>query len=138
MISLKELLSGNDYNSLPKDHQQNIMDLLEKINRVRTAWNKPMGITSGYRSKQHHIEVYKNLAIQRGKSFNINQVPMGSNHLKGAAVDINDPDGSLYKWCQDNTVLLEQIGLWMEVKDDQLRVHFQIFPPKSGDRFFKP
>jgi LAS superfamily LD-carboxypeptidase LdcB len=135
---MKELLCGNILEDQSEEIQANLAELLEKMNKVRTARNQPMNITSGLRSKEHHIQVYKDLAKQRGQVFDISKVPMGSAHLKGAAVDISDPNGDLYQWTQDNTELMEEIGLWMEIKDDQHRVHYQIFPPKSGNRFFHP
>lgn len=138
MISLKELLKGKDFNSLPKEHQDNMLVLLERINKVRSAWNKPMLVTSGYRAKEDHIRIYKELAVKRNVQFDETKIPWGSQHLKGAAVDISDPDGKLHAWTEQNEKLMEEIGLWMEVKDDQKRVHYQIFPPKSGKRFFKP
>lgn len=137
-ITMKELLCGNDLNNQDKEVQDNLNELLIRINKIRTAYNKSMSVTSGLRSKDHHIEVYKNLAKQRGVPFDINKVPMSSQHLKGAAVDISDPDGSLFQWTKDNESLITSVGLWMEEKDDQPRVHFQIFPPKSGKRWFKP
>lgn len=138
MVSLKELLKGKDFSTLPKEHQDNLMILLEKINKVRTAYNKPMSVTSGYRSKEDHIRIYKELAVKRRVEFDETKIPWGSQHLKGAAVDISDPDGKLFEWTKQNEKLMEQIGLWMEVKDDQARVHYQIYAPKSGSRFFKP
>lgn len=138
MISLKELLNGVDYNTLPRDHQNNIITLLERINKVREKWNKPMIVTSGYRSKADHIRIYKELAKKRNITFKEASIPWGSAHLVGAAVDISDPTGELYEWVFNNQALMEEIGLWMEVKDDQKRVHFQVYSPKSGKRFFNP
>ena len=138
MITLKELLNGVNFNLLPKDHKNNILDLLERINKVRQAYAKPMTVTSGYRTMADHLRIYKELAVKRKVVYDESKVPMGSLHLKGAAVDISDPDGKLFDWVEQNVKLMEQIGLWMETKDDQKRVHFQVFPPKSGNRFFKP
>lgn len=138
MVTLKELLKGADFNVLPKEHRDNLMDLLEKINKVRQAWGKPMFVTSGYRTMNDHIRIYKELAKKRNLQYDESKVPMGSLHLKGAAVDISDPDGKLFEWVLLNVKLMEQLGLFMEEKDDQKRVHFQLFAPKSGKRFFKP
>lgn len=138
MVSLKELLKGKDFSTVPKEHQDNLLILLEKINKVRAAYNKPMTVTSGYRSKEDHIRIYKELAIKRKVEFDETKIPWGSQHLKGAAVDISDPDGKLFEWTKQNEKLMEQIGLWMEEKDDQKRVHYQTLPPKSGKRFFTP
>jgi len=138
VITLKELLSGNDLKVQPLEILDNLDVLLLKMNKVRVAYDKAMIVTSGLRSMDHHVDIYKALAKQRKMTFDMLKVPMGSNHLKGKAVDISDPDGKLYKWCEDNVKLLEEIGLWLELSDDQPRVHFQITPPKSGLRFFKP
>jgi uncharacterized protein YcbK (DUF882 family) len=137
-ITLKELTKGYNFASLPSSHRDNLEVLHERINKIRTAWAKPMSVTSGYRSLEHHLRVYKDIAAAKGQPFDKDRVPMGSKHLIGAAVDIYDHDGSLHDWCMANVPLLESVGLWCEVKDKQPRVHFQILPPRSGSRFFKP
>lgn len=134
MITLNEL-NPKGFPTTP-EQDQNLNTLLARMNIIRAAWNKPMIATSGLRSLEDHKRIYMELAKQRGIS-NI-RIPMGSAHLKGAAVDISDPDGSLYEWCKQNVALLEKAEVWLEEKDDQKRVHFQIFPPASGKRFFKP
>lgn len=138
LITEKEILRSNKREDMPEDHQKNLDELLEKINKIRYAWNKPMRINSGYRSKEDHIRIYKELAVQRKQVFNPDKIPWGSAHLKCAAVDISDPDGSLYAWTHTHKALMEEIGVWMELADDQPRVHFQIYPPKSGNRWFGP
>jgi uncharacterized protein YcbK (DUF882 family) len=138
LVTLNELLKGSKLESIPVEHQANIKELHKRINLIREAYGKPMVVTSGYRSKEDHTRIYKELAVKRNVQFDENKIPWGSQHLKGAAVDISDPDGKLYEWTEQNTKLLEQVGLWCEVKDDQRRVHYQTFPPKSGKRFFSP
>ena len=138
LITESEILKAVKKEDMPEDHQKNLEELLEKINKVRYAWGKPMRVTSGYRSKEDQIRIYKDLAAQRKQVFDESKIPWGSAHLKCAAVDISDPDGSLYDWTHDNEALMEEIGVWMEVKDDQARVHFQIYAPKSGKRWFSP
>ena len=138
-ISMEELLKGKNLVDLPKEHQENLAILLEKMNKIRDLWGKPMTVTSGYRSKEDHLRIYKELAVKRNKPFDEKAIPWGSAHLKAAAVDIADnSEYTLYNWCQSNIKTLEDVGLWCEVKDDQKRVHFQIYPPKSGHRFFDP
>ena len=137
MISYKELLGSHAVSELSIAHQHNLEELLKRINIIRAAWGKPMTVTSGYRSMQDHIRIYSTLASKRGVQFDASKVPMSSAHLKSSAVDISDPDGSLYDWCRANEPLLESTELWCEEKDDQARVHFQIYPPRSGSRFFK-
>lgn len=123
MISLKEL-NSHAYPTTP-EIDNNLNTLLERINKIREAWGKPMTITSGLRSQADQ---------QR-----INPKAPKSNHLIGAAVDIEDKDGSLAQWNQDNVKLLESVGLWCEHPDNTPGwEHYQIYPPKSGNRFFHP
>ena len=131
MITLHEL---NPHNfTVTKEQETNALILLMKINKVRTAWGKPMTITSGLRSLSDHLRIYAEMGIT-----DENKIPMKSKHLSFEAVDISDPDGSLMAWCLANQHILEDAGLWCEEKDDKKRVHFQIVPPRSGRRFFKP
>ena len=139
MITLDELLDGNDYESLSPEIHANLQELLIRINKVRAAWGKPMIVNSGLRTMEHHIEIYKDKAKREGKVFNIKKVPMKSRHLRGQAVDISDPKRELQKWCSANVTLLESVGLWMEsFVFTKTWCHFQINPPQSGRRFFMP
>lgn len=64
-----------------------------------------------------------------------------SKHMLGQAIDIGDVDGALDEWCftAEGTTALAEIGLWMEHKSATPRwAHFQIVPPRSGNRFFRP
>lgn len=131
---MDELLKGTKLESLPKEHQDNLKILLEKVNKIRTAYNKPMTITSGYRSMDDHLRIYKEKGIT-DKS----KIPMQSRHLYGLACDISDPKQELQKWIKSNIKLLEDVGLWCEdFSATKNWVHFQIVPPKSGSRFFLP
>jgi len=116
--------------------ESNMRTLIERMCIVRSAWGKPMKVTSGFRSIDDHKRIYREIAQKRG--LETIRVPMGSRHLEGAACDISDPDGTLMDWCLANESILVEIGLWCEERDATPRVHFQIFPPKSGKRFFKP
>lgn len=134
MITMNELLSNQaTFDSLDKDVQENLNQLFLKVNIVRKEYGKPMIVTSGLRTKKHHLEIYARKGIYPPK------VPMKSNHLFGRAVDFADGDGKLKKWILENIALMEEIGLWMEdFNATKTWVHFQINPPKSGNRFFKP
>ena len=134
MITMNELLSNQaSFDSLDKDVQENLNQLFLKVNIVRKEYGKPMIVTSGLRTKKHHLEIYARKGIYPPK------VPMKSNHLFGRAVDFADGDGKLKKWILENIDLMEEIGLWMEdFNATKTWVHFQINPPKSGNRFFKP
>lgn len=133
MITMSELLKDKKLEDQTQEIQDNLKVLLERINKVRTAYSKPMTVTSGLRTMEDHLRIYKEMGITDKA-----KIPMKSNHLKGAACDISDPDGKLYDWTKLNEKLMEQIGLWMEIKDTQKRVHYQIFSPASGARFFHP
>jgi hypothetical protein len=132
MIAMKELLGGRTIADIEHSAQLNLDELLKRINVIREAWGKPMTVTSGFRDPQDQLRIY------RAKGIPDNKIPMGSAHLKGAAVDILDTDGSLMQWCRDNVPLLEKTELWCEDDPSTPRVHFQIYPPGSGNRFFKP
>lgn len=138
-ISIKELNKNNV--ELTPEQEQNLKVLHEKMNKIRTLWGRPMIVTSGVRSMADHLRIYRELAEKRGKEFDESKVPMGSMHLKASACDISDPDGKLFDWCKANEEKLAEIGLWLEEKDDQARVHFQIFQYRSWaegkSRFFK-
>jgi uncharacterized protein YcbK (DUF882 family) len=133
MITYKELLGRHNVNDVSIEIQHNLEELQSKLNQIRKLWNKPMIVTSGFRSMEDHIRIYSQMGItDRSK------IPMKSKHLVGQAADISDPDGKLYDWCVKNEHHLVDIGLWCEVKDKQKRVHFQTRPPGSGKRFFNP
>lgn len=130
---MDELLSGAKYEGLENEIQHNLSILLQKVNKVRSLYGKPMIVTSGLRTKQHHLEIYARKGIFPPK------VPMKSNHLFGRAVDFADGDGKLKKWILENIKQIEEIGLYMEdFSATKTWVHFQTNPPKSGKRFFMP
>lgn len=132
-ISMDELLKGADLSKQDKEIQDNLAILLERINKVRAAYGKSMTVTSGIRTKEDQIRIYK------AKGIPENKIPWGSQHLKGGAVDISDPKKELQKWCSENVKILEDAGLWCEdFSATPNWIHFQITPPKSGKRFFMP
>lgn len=96
-----------------------------------------MVVTSGLRSMEDHLCIYREKAAKEGVAFDESKVPKKSLHLFGAAVDIWDPHGELMDWCVKNEKRLEQIQLWVEA-GTRGWVHFQIYAPNSGKRFFKP
>ena len=133
MISRDELMSGFDFDSLPSNQQYNIGVLLDRVNKIRTLWNKPMIVTSGYRSMKHHLEIYAAKGITDPK-----RIPMQSKHLTGEAVDISDPNLELTKWLKENdSQRLKDVLLWCE-EGNANWTHFQITPPKSGNLWFLP
>lgn len=134
MISMNEILKGVKLESLPKEHQDNIKVLLEKVNKIRSAYGKPMSVTSGYRSLEDHLRIYKEKGIT-----DQSKIPMKSKHLSGEAVDFSDPKQELQKWILANVKILEDAGIYCEdFSATKNWVHCQIVPPKSGKRFFLP
>lgn len=122
MIELKEL-NPHDYDTTP-EIDNNLQILLERVNKIRTEWGKPMTVTSGLRS----------MADQQ----RINPSAPKSNHLIGAAVDIYDPDLSITAWLKENdSERLIEAELWCE-QGNKNWIHFQIYPPHSGNRWFLP
>lgn len=126
MISMDEILKGRaKLKDLPAATQDNLAILHFRINQVRAAYGKPMKVNDGLR-------------IVQGSGS------LTSHHFKGAAIDIDDDDaGTFWKWCWENRFLIAKIGLWMEHpcwthSKGGTWMHFQIFPPNSGKRFFVP
>jgi uncharacterized protein YcbK (DUF882 family) len=133
MITFKEMIGDVSIADIPILHQQNIQELLKKVNVIRDEWAKPMTVTSGYRTLQDHLRIYS----QKGITDRAH-IPMKSQHLIGAAVDIYDPDLSLTKWLKENdSQRLKDAGLYCEDGNPNW-VHFQLFPPKSMRRWFLP
>lgn len=131
---MKELIKDTPISDISLEIQHNLEEVLLRINKIRTAYNKPMTVTSGYRTMQDHIRIYNAKGI-----MDLKKIPMQSRHLYGKAVDISDPNKDLQKWCLANIKMLEDVGLWLEdFSATPNWVHFQIEPPKSGKRMFKP
>lgn len=132
MITWQEMLGKYKESDISNEFIPNLKELHKRINVIRNAYGKPMIPTSIFRSMADHLRIYTQKGIT-DKS----KIPMGSNHLKGCAIDIADPQGKLMEWTKENIPLLEEVGLWCE---DGISgwCHFQSVPPKSGKRFFLP
>lgn len=129
MISMNEILMGRaKLEDLDAEIQKNLNELLIRINKLRTAYGKPLKVNDGYRRPE---DTPKNGAAK-------------SKHLLGQAIDLDDDDTAfLWKWVQSNLQLMKDIGLWME--DPRYThgkigtwMHFQIVAPASGKRIFIP
>jgi len=119
---------------------RNLETLHASMNIIRKAYGKPMRVTSGVRSMEDHKRIY--LEIAKKKGIQNPRIPMGSKHLQAAAVDIYDPDGSLYRWCKENPDVMDRANVYLEEDTSAPRVHFQIIPFGSykpgGTRWFIP
>lgn len=116
MISRDEILMGRDKQyPLDKDQEASLAILLERINKVRTKYAKPMTISSGYRP-----------AVINSK---VPGAAKKSSHTLCMAVDIRDVDGKVREWVLANLDFLQSIGLWIEdFRWTPTWVHFQIRP----------
>ena len=89
-----------------------------------------MLVTSGVRSLEQHLAIYKKMG---------RQAPKGSAHLTGAAVDFADRDGALSRWCVEHVKDLQTWGLYMEDPSaTPTWTHLQVTPPASGNTIFVP
>lgn len=134
MITRQEIILDTDYVKQTDEVQKNIEDLVIKINKIRQAYGKPMIITSGFRTMEHHLEIYAERGIT-DKS----KIPMKSKHLYGLALDVLDPKAFLKSWIKSHMSLCEEVGFYFEAfSATPTWVHFQTVPPASGKRFFNP
>lgn len=62
-----------------------------------------------------------------------------SLHMQCLAVDLEDVDRSLARWCFANQNVLKDLALWLEHPDATPSwCHVQLKPPGSGNRVFRP
>lgn len=137
-IKMEELLHGAKLEDQTPEIQANLLKLLEKCKKLREKYGKPMVVSSGLRTMEKHLAIYRAKGIT-DKS----KIPMKSNHLFGRAVDFSDPKGELQKWIKDHPEVIEELDLYLESFDATPNwVHIQTNPfgsYKPGkSRFFKP
>lgn len=109
MIRQNEIINDENFKNLTSELKANLVILLEKLNKVRALYGKPMNVTSGFRSMEDHLRIYKNKGIT-----DINKIPMKSKHLFCQAADFSDPSGELKKWAELHEKELLEIGVWLE------------------------
>lgn len=121
MISRAEILMDREQEyPLTAEMEKNLDKLLIAVNKLRTAYGKPMYVSSGYRPGK-----YNQAAGGASKS----------SHLTCEAVDFKDADGAIKAWI--TVKILEDCGLYMEWPGaTPTWCHVQIRPTKS--RVFKP
>lgn len=129
MIELRELLK------IKKEHWDNLNKLQQAVNKLRVSYGKPLIVTSGYRSMQDHLRIYKEKGVT-----DQSKIPMKSKHLSGLACDLVCDDLDDFKnFILDNEDLCNELNLYFEHFDaTPTWVHCQITPPTSGKRFFQP
>lgn len=106
------------------DMLANAEKLARALTSVSMSIHRDLILTSGYRPPPDNM---------RAKGA------PNSWHLYCAAADIADPKWDLAKWVRVEEKFLAHLGLWMEdPRDTPGWVHFQIYPPASHSRFFRP
>lgn len=121
MISREEILKGQ---VCPPELEENLQGLLDALNKFRTAYGKPMIVSSGLRSSEHNQMI-------GGRS--------ASAHLSAQAADFRDADGSLAAYCLSHLSFLEECGLYLEDPSyTKVWVHLQSRVVPSGHRVFIP
>lgn len=125
-ISVGEYLMGRiEYKDLSDEQVANLNTLIPRVNELLSRFGEYRSCNSGFRT----IEDQKR----------INPKSMKSNHLKAAAIDLEDNNRKLQKWITKNAHVLEEIGLYCEAfAHTPTWVHCQIVSPKSNKRFFTP
>lgn len=120
-----------------REHKANYDITLDKLSQLEKAYGHKLIITSGYRTLEHHLAIYKAKGITDKA-----KIPMKSRHLSGEAVDVvpkDKPVSHLHEWVESNVSELEKIGFWCEALPFTSNwLHLQTCPPKSGKRFFIP
>ncbi len=128
MISLSEFYQGRD-EKFPKELtielQKNADKMVARASELLSAFGEKRKVTSGWRPAS------------------INAATPGaakkSLHMFCLAVDLEDKDGRLGKWCVENVERLIEIGLWLESPTKTPGwVHVQAHAPRSGSRIFMP
>lgn len=138
MIRLIELNPLN----VPMDKETwwNLLYHLHIMNEIRYYWGQPMICTSGIRSKEQHLEIYKGINKDR-EADGLPPIipPAKSPHLIGCASDWADSDGHLFFFLADHPDLMEELDIYVEYRSHTPNhCHIQTIPPKSGKRFFHP
>ena len=128
-MQIEDLCKGYDYDKLDEEVRNNLLILCDRISLLEIAYGKPFVVTSGFRSMEDHLRIYKEKCITK--------VPMKSKHLFGCALDISDITGELTKWCFANENKLVEYELWGEMRQG-VWLHLQSEPPASKKRWFFP
>lgn len=140
-LSMESLLPrGVKLEDLPEEHQENLKAYLPKAQRFESEYGEDLVCTNGYRTMQHHLEIYEKInAVRAEKKLPPLHVPTASQHLIGNAADFLDSDRSLANWVIGHLELMEELGFYFEALDATPNwLHAQQVAPKSGNRFFKP
>ena len=128
MINLADYYMGRDRkypDELTDEKRANAEETVDKINQLLAEFGEERKVNSGWRP-----------AAINGSTPG---AAKKSKHMTCEACDLDDPDGDLDEWAMANPEILQEIGLWQEHPASTKNwAHFQIIPPKSGNRTFYP
>ena len=98
---------------------------VDRANALLGEFGEERPVNSGWRP----------LAVNRA----IPGAALRSNHTRGMAIDLGDPDGDLDDWCMDHFDVLRELRLWLEhPAATKGWCHVQTVAPKSWKRCFYP
>lgn len=119
---LDYLMNRVKVKDLTDEQTRNMNKLIPSVNEFLEAFGEKRAVNSGIRTASGNKAAGGRPA---------------SKHLVCAAIDLEDKDGALYRFARANEDILRACGLWCEERMGGW-LHLQIFPPKSGKRFFLP
>jgi hypothetical protein len=141
-MRLEEMCS--DLVMIPRQDLARLTLLKETLDPIEKVWmdlgHTSWVVTNGYRFMKEHVAIYNRINAQRKKEKKkLLAIPLGSQHLKGNAVDIYDPRQDLKLFIAQYLHLFEEAGIYFEAFNYcPSWVHMQQVPPKSLNRFFQP
>lgn len=128
MITIANYFMGRDVafpGEVTPQMRDNAADMVARANMLLEHFGQVRSVNSGWRPRDLN-------ANTPGAAHN-------SPHIMCNAVDLEDRDGELDKFCMANPDLLTLIGLWMEHPEATPHwCHVQRVPPLSGKRVFIP
>lgn len=135
-----EYLGDTPISSLSEEYKQNLELLLKKVNDLLALFGEYRPVTSGFRSMEKHLSIYKAKNEKRkAQGLPELRVPMSSRHLSCQAIDLADSNDRLKNWIKANEGILVKLDIYCEdFTHTDTWVHIQIVSPKSGKRFFIP
>lgn len=127
-ITLDGYFMGRDRShaaELTDERRAHAEETVERVNRLLARAGIATAVNSGWRPA--------------GINAGVPGAAPRSKHIECLAVDLDDPDGALDRWCLQHLDALSEIGLWLEHPDATPGwCHLQIRPPGSGNRVFEP
>lgn len=131
MIRISAYFMGRDQthaDELDDGIWANAVETVRRANLLLSKFHNDGGKARGVRSGWRPAEI--NAAVKGSR---------GSHHMSGRAVDIEDDDRALARWCAANKEVLEDAGIWMERPEATTTwIHWQTVPPGSGARYYWP